>query len=73
VGVRKSLNYIGLYTNLGGVDVRAGNANYIQGGRTFMRTTIQASRPYKRGAHPTNFDHLSNYATQPPFKIINRY
>jgi hypothetical protein len=42
VGVRKSLNYIGLYTNLGGVDVRAGNANYIQGGRTFMKT------PYSR-------------------------
>jgi hypothetical protein len=36
--VCKSLNYIGLYTNLGGVDVRAGNANYIQGGRTFMKT-----------------------------------
>jgi hypothetical protein len=38
--VRKSLDCIGLYTNLGGVDVRAGNANHIQGGRTFMRTII---------------------------------
>jgi hypothetical protein len=38
--VRESLDCIGLYTNLGGVDVRAGNANHIQGGRTFMRTTI---------------------------------
>jgi hypothetical protein len=43
--VRESLNCIGLYTNLGGVDVRAGNANHIQGGRTFMRTTISSLQP----------------------------